>query len=301
MKNYITIGTYDGVHLGHRKVIHALVKESRKRGMKSLVLYFPFPPRAVISGARNSLITLPHERKLLLESLGVDKAQELPFTAEMAATGHRTFFREILLKHSRAGGIIVGRDFVFGRDRRGDVRFIRRECRKNSLYFKIVPFVMSQEHRVSSSAIRTLLKSGDISGANHRLGRHYEVSGKVVKGSGFGRLLGFHTANIDVDPAKILPPGVFAVRVGIGHRMYYGAANVGVGPTVKGSGAKQMLEVHILNFSTTIVGRMLKVEFLRRIRSERKFASVEALQRQILKDVKTAHIFCFCLPAEIIR
>lgn len=286
MKNYITIGTYDGVHLGHRKVIHALIKESRKRGMKSLVLYFPFPPREVISGVQNSLITLPHERKMLLESLGVDRAVELPFTAEMAATSCRNFFREILMSRFRAGGILVGRDFVFGRDRRGDVKFLKRECGRNSVYFKVVPFVMSQDHKVSSSTIRTLLRVGDIQDANHRLGRHYEVSGRVIKGLRFGRLLGFHTANMDVDPIKILPPGVFAVRVGIGRRMYYGAANVGVGPTVK-PGAKQMLEVHMLNFSKTIFGRLLRVEFLRRIRSERKFASVEALQRQILKDIKS--------------
>lgn len=289
MKNFITLGTYDGVHVGHRKVIQALVRESLKTGMKSLVLYFPVPPRSVISSnSETGLITLQKERQRLLKGLGVDSARPFVFTPETAAMDHRTFFREIFLKRFRMGGILVGRDFAFGRERKGDIKFLRRECRKRGIILKVLPFVLSGGHKVSSSAIRTLLKAGDIHAANRELGRHYEVSGKVIKGAGVGRLLGFPTANLDTGPEKLVPPGVFAVRVAVGDSVYNAVANAGFRPTVESLGGRLLLEVHILDFSRMIYGKNLRVEFLKRLRGERKFKGKEALQKQILKDISSA-------------
>ncbi len=290
MENYITLGTFDGVHLGHNSVVKSLIRHSLKAGCRSLVVYFKQSPKSVLSG-KSGLITLPEERAGLLRGLGADAAEPLEFTPEMASMDHRRFFKEVLLKRFRMRGLLAGRDFAFGKNRKGDVRFLRRACKTAGVRLKILPFVTSGGHKISSSAVRVLLKNGDIRTANRWLGRHYEVAGKVIKGAGIGRLLGFPTANIAAAPSKILPPGVFAVKVRLGRDMYFGVANVGVRPTIGSLGGKLLLEAHILDFSRMIYGRILKVEFLKRIRGERRFAGREALQSRILKDIAAARKF----------
>jgi len=289
MSSYLTIGTYDGVHLGHRKIIRTLVGESLKRGLDSALAYFPLPPRLVFSKeTENCLITLPAEREVLIRRLGVEDITELPFDSALAELSAETFFNDIIRKAHGAAGLCVGQDFVFGKGRRGNIDFLRARCAAAGIRFRVMPFVTFGGHKISSSLIRTFLRNGRIEEANKCLGWNYSMSGKVVRGAGLGRRLGFPTANIAVHPAKVLPPGIFAAKVRLGKEVFDGVVNVGRRPTVDSLGGRLTMEVHILDFDRDIYGRRLETELLRYLRSERKFNSKEALQGQILQDVRIA-------------
>ena len=299
MSSYLTIGTYDGVHLGHQKIIGALVRESLKRGLKSALAYFPLPPKFVFSNeAENCLITLPAEREERIRRLGVEDITELPFDAALAEMSAETFFHDVILEAYSAAGLYVGQDFAFGKGRRGNTGFLRTRCAAAGIRFKAMSFVTFGDHKISSSSIRTFLRNGRVEEANKCLGWKYSVSGKVVRGAGLGRRLGFPTANISAHPAKILPPGVFTAKVLLDRKVFDGVVNVGRRPTIDSPGGRltqvskvygpPVMEVHILDFDRDIYGRLLRTEFLRRLRPEHKFSSKEALQRQILQDIGIA-------------
>lgn len=289
MPRYLTIGTYDGVHLGHQKIIRTLVRESLKRGLDSALAYFPLPPRFLFSNeTENCLITLPGEREALIRRLGVRNITGIPFDAALAEMSAETFFNSIVVGSQGAAGLCVGRDFAFGKGRRGNIDFLRRRCAAAGIRFKALSFVASGGHKISSSLIRTSLRNGRVEEANRCLGWNYSISGKVVRGAGLGRRLGFPTANIEVHPAKILPPGVFSAKVRLGGEAFAGVVNVGRRPTVDSPGGRLTMEVHILDFDRDIYGRRLETEFLRHLRPEHKFSSKEDLQRQILQDIKVA-------------
>ncbi|MBU2572571.1 MAG: riboflavin biosynthesis protein RibF [Elusimicrobia bacterium] len=289
MSRYLTIGTYDGVHLGHQRIVKTLVRESRKRGFDGALVYFPLPPKFVFSGeTENCLITLPGEREALLKDLGVAHIAELPFDRELSAMSAEGFFSDIVLGVYGARGLMVGRDFAFGKNRRGNTEFLKKHCAAAGIYYKALPFVTFEGHKISSSLIRTHLRNGRVAEANKCLGWNYSAGGKVIRGAGLGRALGFPTANIDVDPAKILPPGVFAATVRLGRESFRAVLNVGRRPSVGSLGGKLLLEAHLLDFDRMIYGRRLEVEFLEHLRPEHKFPSREALQRQIRRDISHA-------------
>ena len=289
MSVFLTIGTYDGVHLGHQKIIRTIIRDSLKRGMDSALAYFPLPPKFFFSGeTANCLITLPEEREERVRSLRVENITEVPFNAVLAQMSAEKFFNDIILKAHDAAGLCVGQDFGFGHNRGGNTEFLRKHCAAAGIRFKAMSFVTFGGHKISSSLIRTSLRNGRVEEANKCLGWNYIVSGKVVKGAGIGRRLGFPTANIDAHPAKILPPGIFAAKVRLDKGIFYGVLNVGRRPTVNGLDGRLLLEAHILDFDRDIYGHILQVEFLRHLRSEKKFNSREALQRQILEDIRIA-------------
>ncbi len=292
MPNYLTIGTYDGVHLGHRKIIGALIRESLKLGFNSALAYFPSPPKFFFSGeTENCLITLPGEREELIRGQGVGKISSLPFGSALAKMSAETFFGSVILRKHHAGGLCVGRDFAVGKGRLGNLDFLRGRCAGSGVRFKAMAFVTFGGHKISSSLIRAYLRSGRVEEANKCLGWNYSVSGTVVRGAGMGRRLGFATANINANPAKILPPGVFAVRVRVGKEIFPGVANVGRRPTMRSLGGRLLLEAHMLDFDRPLYGRRLEVEFLRHLRAERRFGSRDALRRQVFEDVRAARRF----------
>ena len=289
MSVFLTIGTYDGVHLGHQKIIRTLIHEGLKRGMHSALAYFPLPPKLFFSGeTENCLITLPQEREERVRTLRVENISRIPFDAVVSRMSAEKFFAEVIVKAHSAAGLCVGKDFAFGHNRRGNAEFLRKHCAAAGIRFKAMPFITFDGHKISSSLIRTFLRNGRVDMANKCLGWNYTVSGKVVKGAGIGRSLGFPTANIDAHPAKILPPGIFTAKVRLDKEMFYGVVNVGRRPTVSSPGGRLLLEVHILDFDRDIYGRALEVEFIRHLRSEKRFNSREALQRQIREDIKIA-------------
>ncbi|MBI4802533.1 MAG: riboflavin biosynthesis protein RibF [Elusimicrobia bacterium] len=289
MHKYITIGAYDGLHLGHRRIIRTLVEESRKRGFDSVLVYFPLPPKFVFAGeTENCLITLPGEREARLRKLGVGHIAKLPFDRKLSAVSAERFFSDIILGAYGARGLVAGRDFAFGKNRSGNAEFLKKHCAAAGIYYKALPFAVHKGRKISSSLIRTHLRNGRVQEANKCLGWNYCAGGKVIKGAGIGRSLGFPTANIDVDPAKILPPGVFAAKARLGRETFRAVLNVGRRPTVERPGGRLLLEAHLLDFDRMIYGRRLEVEFLKYLRPEHKFNSREALQRQILKDIAQA-------------
>lgn len=289
MANYITIGTYDGVHLGHQKIIKASIKESLKHGMKSIVVYFPLSPRFYFSGKNsNCLITLPSERDLLLKNIRVDRYERIAFNANVAAMSAEDFFNNIIVGHYDASGICVGHDFAFGKDRQGNLNFLKKMCVKKSIHFKHMSFVNYKSHKISSSLIRRQLTLGNIEDANKCLGWNYSITGKIIEGARIGRQLGFPTANIDVPALKIIPPGVFAVKLILDGETYNGVANAGYRPTIDKTKSHLILEAHIFDFNKNIYGKTLKIEFLKRIRGEKKFGLPESLKKQIVEDARVA-------------
>ncbi|MHB0996274.1 MAG: riboflavin biosynthesis protein RibF [Elusimicrobiales bacterium] len=289
MSDFLAIGTFDGVHLGHRRMILAAVREALRRGMRSSIVYFPLPPKFFFSGEREGcLITLPEEREALIKALRPDQAGPLQFDGQLAGMTAGEFFSSMVLGRFNAGGLCVGPDFAVGKGREGHMDFLRRASRAAGIAFKAVPFATRGGHKISSSLIRAHLRAGAVEEANRCLGWTYGVSGPVIKGAGLGRKLGFPTANVGADPAKILPPGIFAARAKVGRETYKAVLSVGRRPTVNTLGGRVVLEAHILDFSRTIYGKRIEVSFLKHLRPERKFASKESLVRHIRADIAAA-------------
>lgn len=289
MLNFTAIGSFDGVHLGHRRLVRAAVREALRRGMASRIVYFPFPPKFFFSGElENCLITLPEEREALLEALRPDAVEPLVFDRTLAAMPAADFFNRVVLDRFASGGLCVGPDFAVGRGREGHLDYLKAASRQAGIAFRAVPFSRRGGHKISSSLIRARLREGRVEEANACLGWHYSVSGPVVKGAGLGRKLGYPTANVGAHPSKILPPGIFAARVKVGHDTHEAVLSVGRRPTVNTLGGRMILEAHILDFSRTIYGRKMEVTFLKHLRPERKFSSKESLIKHIDGDILAA-------------
>ena len=289
MLNFLSIGTFDGVHLGHRKIIKTAIREALRRGLKSRIVYFPFPPKFFFSGeTEGCLITLPEEREKLIADLRPDGVEALFFDKALSSMGADAFFSGLVLGNFNSGGLCVGPDFAVGKGREGHLDFLRAASKEAGIAFKSVAFAKHGGHKISSSLIRSQLREGAVEEANRCLGWDYTASGPVIKGAGLGRKLGFPTANVGVHPSKILPPGIFAAKVKVGHESYNAVLSVGRRPTVNTLGGRVILEAHILDFSRMIYGKKVEVTFLKHLRPERKFNSRESLVAHINADIATA-------------
>lgn len=296
-KRFITIGTFDGVHIGHRYLFGRLDALAVRHLLKPFVLYFPLPPKTLL-GARPEMTVLSTaaEKKRLLKELGMQTAA-LDFDA-CRNMEPLEFFEKVLLKKHQMGGLLAGPDFAFGKDRRGDTDFLRAECARRGIPFEVAGFCQTGGEKVSSSLIRKTLAAGDVERANALLGRPYELTGTVVKGHKLGRRLGFPTANLDTGLHKILPLGVFAVKVRVGRTYYNGFCNIGFRPTVNTIDASlPLVEVHIFDFHQSIYGRKITVWFAGKLRDETKFNGLDALVGQLKKDRESARAVLANVPA----
>lgn len=287
-KNFITIGTFDGVHTGHRHLFARLETLAAGALLKPLALYFPLPPKTLLSAhPEMSVLTLPQEKKQLLKNIGLP-AKPLDFE-NCRETPAQDFFQQTLLENYQMGGLLVGPDFAFGKNRQGGVEFLRAECAKYKIPFSVADFYRAGGEKISSSLIRKVLAQGNITLANTLLGRPYELSGTVVKGHKLGRKLGFPTANLDTGIYKILPLGVFAVKVRVGRKIYDGFCNIGFRPTVNTlHTVLPLVEVNIFDFRQSIYGRKITIWFADKLREETKFNGLEALVRQLKQDREEA-------------
>ena len=284
-----TTGFFDGVHLGHRLVIERLVSLARERGDESLVVTFWPHPRAVLQdGARElRLLNSLEEKKELLRSLGVDRVEVLDFTRSFAALTAEQYLREILRDRYGVTTLLMGYDNRLGSDRltadtlKPIAEGIGMEL-KELLPLSFRPSEASGE--ISSTQIRTALENGDIVSAAEMLGYGYSLKGVVVAGNRLGRTIGFPTANMKLyEPLKLVPGrGVYAVEAEVLGKKYRGMTNIGLRPTVGGSFTT--IETHILDFDEDIYGLPLRITFLRRLRDEVHFPSLEALKDQLEKD-----------------
>lgn len=282
----LTVGTFDGVHLGHQKIINEMIYQSVERSCRNLLITFEPHPQLVL--AKNSDIRLLStlEQKLdYLKYLSIQNVLVINFTKNFSELSFNSFIEDYLIKKIGLNTIIVGADHHFGKDRQGNPKILK-EMGEN-LGFSVIEVepLMYKDAKISSSRIRKSLLSGEIKLANEMLGKKYELKGKVVKGNQRGKEIGFPTANIELDnPHKLIPMrGVYFVEVDINNRNFYGMMNIGYRPTFNNS-SELILEVHIFYFREDIYDEFIIIRFIDKLRDEKKFNSVAELKQQLEID-----------------
>jgi riboflavin kinase/FMN adenylyltransferase len=284
-KTYITIGTFDGVHFGHQKIIEKLVVEAKKAGKKSVLLtFFPHPRMVLQKDNSLELINTIEERAELLEKTGLDYLIIHPFSKEFSRMNALEFVRDILVNQLNVSKLIIGYDHHFGKNREGNINQLTEY---SHLYDFTVEEILAQDIddvSVSSTKIRKALLEGNIKTANSYLGYNFTLKGLVVSGKKLGSKIGYPTANINIKESyKLIPKtGVYVVKATIDNTTIFGIMNIGTRPTVNGD--YRTIEVHFLDFSKDLYDTTLTVELLYFIRDEVKFDSIDALINQIKKD-----------------
>lgn len=283
-----TIGNFDGVHLGHQAVFSRLREQAARLGLASAVVIFePQPAEYFAADRAPARLTGLRDKLAALARCRVDRILCLRFGPALARMRPEDFIRQILVEGLAVRYLAVGDDFRFGADRAGDFSTLVEAGRSHGFAVEDTPTVGHDGERVSSTRVRQALRAGDLALARRLLGRDYRISGRVIRGDRIGRSLGFPTANIDLRGRQPPLRGVFAVRAhGAGPRSLLGVANVGQRPTV--GGLRELLEVHLFDFSGDIYGRHLEVVFEHWLRDEQRFSSLEALRAQIARDSDAA-------------
>jgi riboflavin kinase/FMN adenylyltransferase len=291
----VTIGVFDGVHLGHEFLIRQVVRRAKLCGGKSIVLTFePHPLRILRSYFSPPLLTSAEHRLKLLKELKVDICLLLDFDQNIAQMSAEEFVRKIVVAKLQAKEIFVGNDFFFGKKAAGSVETLRCLGKKYGFIVKSVRSIYAGKSVIKSSKIRKLVKKGDLAFACRMLGRPFSILGRVVKGSRRAQVLGFPTANIAFIQEAFPPYGVYVVKAGVGQKSYFGLANLGRRPTfatLKRDFFPPVLEAHLFNFRRNIYGQQIELFFLKKIREEKKFSCPQALIAQIKKDLQFAKNF----------
>lgn len=286
-----TIGNFDGVHLGHQAVIGQLAEKARALGLPTLIMLFePQPAEFFAPDEAPARLTRLREKCLVLRRYSVDRVLCVRFDAAFAGMEPETFVRRVLVQGLGVRYLVVGDDFRFGKNRRGDFAFLQKAGSQNDFQVVNMHTVSIDGERVSSTQVRRALAAGELAMAEKLLGRPYRMSGRVGHGNRLGRRIGMPTANIHVH-RKLTPiNGIFVVEVfGLDAEPLAGVANVGTRPTVDGT--RTLLEIHLLNFDGDIYGRYLNVNFLHKLRDEERFDSVDELKRQMFADADNARAF----------
>ena len=283
----LALGSFDGLHLGHKKVIKAILKE--QLGVPTVVSFWPHP-REVLFGESRLKLDLPFEKTFLLEPLGIKQLVLVPFNKSLASKSAETFIDEILVKTLHAKHIAVGENFRFGRNREGDICTLKELGESKGIKISIIPVLEDNYGRLSSSRVRKALTEGDLKHANYLLQRPYTFRGKVERGKGLGKKFGWPTANLKIDGRKFLPSlGVYAAWAYIANKKerFSAVMNMGPQPTIDPN-SLSVVEVHLLDKEINLLGHELIVEPVHRIRSQKKFESIEALCKQIKIDANLA-------------
>ena len=285
-----TSGTFDGLHLGHKKIIHRLIETAKKTNGESVVITFWPHPRLILApdDSNLKLLSTLDEKIALFADTGIDHLIILAFTREFSELSSEQYLIEVLVKAIGTKTLVIGYDHRFGRNREGGFDYLQKHASKFNLQIEEISKQEIDNLTISSTKIREALQQGEIAAANELLGRAYSFEGLVKKGRQLGRTIGFPTANVHISKKyKMIPAnGVYAVRVELRQKQYIGVMNIGNRPTVDGVGITQ--EVHILNFNDDIYGEILKVEVMAFIRPEERFESIEKLVYQIQKDCQRA-------------
>jgi riboflavin kinase/FMN adenylyltransferase len=281
----VTIGTFDGVHLGHRAILDEVVRRARSVQGRAVLVTFDPHPRQVVRSEAVPLLTTMDERVVLFREAGLDVTVIVEFTYEFSRRTAESFYGDLIVGGIGVREVIVGHDHMFGRDRRAGSGTLRIMGESLGFGTTIVGPVHRAEGKVSSSRIRGLLASGAVAEAGDLLGRYYGISGTVMTGDGRGTKIGFPTANIEPDsPDKIIPGhGVYLVRAGWEGNSRYGMLNIGVRPTFVEDGAG-VVEVHLFDWKEPMYGKSIGVEFIRKIRDEKKFRSEQEFVTQLEQD-----------------
>jgi riboflavin kinase / FMN adenylyltransferase len=288
----VTIGTFDGVHLGHQQVIARLNDFAHKHDGESVIFTFSPHPRLVTSPGEGNLrlLTTQEEKQALFAESGTDHLIVYPFTKEFSQLTYAQFVEEILVKKMQTHCLVVGYDHRFGKNREGGYKYLQQCAQRFGFIIeKLEPLLIDQSN-VSSTRIREALENGDVEQANRLLGYRYTLHGHVVEGHRVGRQIGFPTANIEAsDPNKLIPGyGVYAVEVIVSGKIYGGMLNIGTRPTFNRNADNRSIEVHIFDFSDDLYNKEVALVFAGRIRTEQRFDSVDELAAQLKKDKVSA-------------
>lgn len=285
----ITIGTFDGLHLGHQAIFEVMKQESIKQNAENAVVTFNPHPRLVL-GQQVYLLNTQSEKRALLAEMGIQHIIEIPFTREFARTSAEEFI-EMIAHSIQPKMIVIGYDHGFGRGRSGDISHLHRSAVKYNFDIRKVDELVIDGQKVSSSAVRWLLQEGQAQPAARLLGRLYEITGQVVRGNQIGRRIGYPTANLYIEDANKLIPalGVYATKVFYGNRTFDGMTNIGMRPTI--NAFKLTIETNIFDFDEDIYYESLTIQLVKRIRNEKKFRNLDILKAQLSEDkAKTVEI-----------
>lgn len=288
----VTVGTFDGVHFGHQKIIKRLQKIAKKNNGESVLLTFdPHPRKILLNDQGLKLIHTINEKINILENLGLNHLVIYPFTLEFSKFSAKRYIDELLIQKLGTHTLVIGYDHHFGNDREGNIDLLKKYEKSNPFYLEEIKAHEIEEIKISSTKVRSAIEKGNIHLVNDYCGHFYEFSGEVVRGNGIGKTIGTPTANIKLNSnEKIIPlDGVYAVVCQIKDTNYKGIMNIGFKPTVD-EGQKRTVEIHLFDYEKDIYGQDLRTKVIERIRDEVKFNSLKELKSQILKDNEKAKI-----------
>ena len=289
-ESILTIGTFDGVHIGHDKILNRLIEESKRNNLSSLVMtFFPHPRMILNKSHKIKMIDTIDEKIHLLEKTGLDNLIIHPFDDNFSKIRAKEFVEEILVKKLKIKQIIIGYDHKFGRNREASVEDLKKFGVDYMFTVNEIPAQEINSIAISSTKIRDAILNGEIEKCNKFLGRNFMLTGKVVHGNGIGKKINFPTANIEIkETYKIIPKnGVYLVKTKLNSNIYFGMMNIGVRPTI--GGINKSLEIHFFNFKDNIYDKTISIEIINKIRDEEKFSSIDNLKIQLKKDEQ------FCL------
>ncbi|MBT4678574.1 MAG: bifunctional riboflavin kinase/FAD synthetase [Flavobacterium sp.] len=288
-KTIVTIGTFDGIHIGHQKILKDLIKTAKKEGKKSVLLtFFPHPRMVLQKDNKILLLNTIEEKSGLLEKMGLDYLIIHPFSKEFSRLTALDFVRDILVNKLNTSRLIIGYDHHFGKNREGNIHQLKEYSLLYDFKVEEIPAQDIDDVSVSSTKIRTALKEGNLKTANNYLGYHYMINGTVVSGKKLGGTIGFPTANLEIkEPYKLIPKtGVYIIKTHINTVLYTGIMNIGFNPTVLGK--HQTIEAHLFDFNEDLYGKEIMIEFIYFLREEHKFKSVKELVVQLNIDKENA-------------
>lgn len=286
----VTVGTFDGLHVGHQKILQAVRERARAGGQRAAVVTFdPHPMRVLLPERAPFLIQTLSQRLAGFERMGLDAALVLRFDHALSLVSAEEFIERILVGGLRAGAVLVGANFRFGHGGAGDVRLLGVFGKRGGFNVEIVPPVQVGGKIVSSTAIRGAVASGDVAGVKPLLGRPFSLTGEIRAGAGRGRTILFPTLNLAPDQELLPKLGVYATESTVGGKIYSSVTNVGTRPTFNGAGVT--VESHLFGFSENLSGGPMEVRFLERMRDEQKFSGPDALRAQIARDIEAARRF----------
>jgi riboflavin kinase/FMN adenylyltransferase len=294
----VTIGTFDGVHLGHHTILQEVVSHAKEIGGESVLITFdPHPRKLLFPNQALRLLTSLQTKLDLVNKVGIDHIVVVPFTHEFANFSAENYITQFLVQYFHPNSIIIGYDHQFGHDRKGSIDLLKKYSAANDYKVVEIPAQLIEEAAVSSTKVRKAVTEGHVQEAAHMLGRNYALSGTVIKGKQLGRTIGYPTANIEPhDAAQVVPAiGIYAVTVNMEGQQLKGMLSIGHNPTV--SDDQQIhIEVHIFDFAEDIYGKDIEVAFVAYLRNEEKFASLEALKEQLQRDKERALLALQILP-----
>lgn len=280
----VTLGNFDGVHLGHRELFRHLVKMARQLNCPSVVYTFdPHPLKFLAPEKAPLLLNTAEEKQRLIAASHIDYLIESPFTADFATMSPEQFVADILVAKLKVKALVVGYDYAFGKGRRGDAEFLKAYGNEKGFAVEVLQPVGADGLPYSSTRVRTMVALGDVAGVVRLLGRQYNLEGRVVAGEQRGRELGFPTANLETDKELLPASGVYAVKVRHGQQEYGGVVNLGQRPTF--GGGSSTIEVHLLDFTGQLYDQDLRIYFVERLRGEQKYSSIDGLVAAITADV----------------